>query len=56
MTLSDYAVACPEVCATIAGYLRQLLVMCRAQVFEARVLDCPPAESGPTLFRLRFKA
>jgi hypothetical protein len=53
--LHDYAVACPEICGTITGYLRELVVQCGAKDVECRLSKVQPPDEGPCSWSLRFR-
>lgn len=53
--LHDYPLACPEICGTMTGYLREFLTIAGAQDVTARLVDVPPSSEGPAEWSIAFK-
>lgn len=54
--LRDYPLACPEICGTVTGYIRQLLVLSGASDVRVEMIVAPPAQLGPCEWRVRLGA
>jgi hypothetical protein len=54
--LHDFTFAEPRLCATITGYLRQLLLQSGASGVTARLLACPAPMDGPAVWEATWRA
>jgi hypothetical protein len=54
--LHDFAFAEPRLCATITGYLRQLLLQSGASTVRARLVACPDPKDGPAIWEATWRA
>jgi hypothetical protein len=53
--LHGYAIACPPVCSTTTGYLRQLLIQAGARSASVQMIDCPPPKDGPVVWEAAWE-
>jgi uncharacterized protein (TIGR02265 family) len=54
--LHGYPIACPRICGSTTGYLRQLLVQSGARAPAVKMIACPRPEDGPVIWEAAWES